>query len=1242
MMTKLVLSRNCTDYRYIYHISDIHIRVLERHEEYRTVFDTLFAQLADQPKGVIVITGDVFHCRGKLLSETILLFDYLVEGLTALMDTIMIPGNHDAYTKSHRLDVIYGVVNVKQYTNFWYIYRPGTYTLGNIDFVYLTDTCLAEEEPSTTTSQEENYRVALYHGMIQGSVLDNDLTNREQGAVSLPYLESSGYTLGLLGDIHKHQFLRGHIAYAGSLIQQNHKEPYGQGHGYIQWDLQSRSGTFHDVYNATGFLTYTIEGNNPGEWSNISKKTKKDVVFPKSCRLRIRVIGPPCIPLTEIESNAVEILKAKGVEVLSVNKELRPAATSLSSLKRDGKGSNTTTTTTSTTTENDGGVGMPTVESLFIKVWKDKNPDVECSAAEVTTMEEIMKVHTDLTKDLHQQQASSDGSGGEAARPWSLESLEFQNLFLYGGNHRNRVDFKGRKGTVGILGDNAIGKTAILNIILFALFGTVSKTKGATKNIINKHHKSAYVKLRLRIRGDDSPEIYSIVRECKVRKRGAGISLEETLHWSWQNERTGDSRGLNEENKTATNEKLRQVLGLGDLSSFAMTNIISNDVVHTNSFVSMTSSELDTVFRMVFDLEMYKSAFQEAGKHIRQLQKTLSELEGEKKGRLAALRLLGKQQQHHHQPEEQHQDEEEEASPNNNSSEKMKTSLETAVAVCEENLIRLRLHQKELVSQVQDISRKLDTRTSLELDELSDDWGKAKSSSRGDVKSIKAELYAAKKKIAVPFVCHPIIEEKYKEVLAIHPKDASHETFYKAERFINLIDMEIRRMKKQYPSMMAEDDDDDDDGDDTANKRLPETEEELWDHYASFDLRPVLVLPKGTMTQQEAEEILQEQSPKTFWEEVALMQSYVREIKAAIVRGIVSIAGKRWQQLETFLDGINTDLVKKLNRDIEAKRALDLWAQVHEITEVNKKITKEKKRILSWIMAVKEKNRLLLTTWTARFVLDENVRDLEKELVEAQERVKWTAQMEELQKKSKVIGDQIQEEETIRTSAIKSLGKLNATKASHSAAIAAARAEMNLEIERKEAEAAEALAAIDYDIECTQHQLHTFQTYRSLVDDTGVPHLILRESVAHVEEVVNRILGQTVGFTMTFSSTPGSGSAGSGTTAKSGKWQVVILKDGIELTPEQCSGYERFILNVAIKIGLDKHKANGGIRTLFIDECWDCVTQDNLERIDDLLHELVEYYDHVLVISHNEELKTKVDSLIEIQPGSGKGGSRIR
>ena len=89
-----------------------------------------------------------------------------------------------------------------------------------------------------------------------------------------------GHDLSLLGDIHKPQFLDEEktMAYAGSLIQQNHGE--GLTHGIMVWDLETKKSEFVEIVNDYGYYTFHID---EGKITNPNSKV------PLRPRLRFKV-----------------------------------------------------------------------------------------------------------------------------------------------------------------------------------------------------------------------------------------------------------------------------------------------------------------------------------------------------------------------------------------------------------------------------------------------------------------------------------------------------------------------------------------------------------------------------------------------------------------------------------------------------------------------------------------------------------------------------------------------------------------------------------------------------------------------------------------------------------------------------------------------------------------------------------------------------------------------------------------
>ena len=117
----------------LYHVSDIHIRTLKRHGEYREVFDNLQNYIAktSTPNSVAVLTGDIVHSKLEMSPE---LIQVLVEFFNGFdIPTIVILGNHDMNLNNmHRIDAISPIISVISNPNIIFIKDNGLFEIGGI------------------------------------------------------------------------------------------------------------------------------------------------------------------------------------------------------------------------------------------------------------------------------------------------------------------------------------------------------------------------------------------------------------------------------------------------------------------------------------------------------------------------------------------------------------------------------------------------------------------------------------------------------------------------------------------------------------------------------------------------------------------------------------------------------------------------------------------------------------------------------------------------------------------------------------------------------------------------------------------------------------------------------------------------------------------------------------------------------------------------------------------------------
>jgi DNA repair exonuclease SbcCD ATPase subunit len=584
------------DFQVIYHISDIHIRPLQRHEEFRQVFEHLdtYLQSATGQNAVAVITGDVFDNKTVFRPETFKLCRDMLKMIAGHMPLIIIAGNHDMMeNNTNRLDAITPVVD--DIPNLYYLKYSGLYFCPNSQ-VCLTVSSLYDKAfiHYGDIKESKHYRkqyqyIALYHGTLTGAQTDTGYVaadgagtdpitgsgtglemDLDKGAsasasASTRYRSLSdfdGYNAVLLGDIHKHQIMRPvpPVAYAGSLIQQNHGENL-DGHGVLVWQRQPAGSwlcQLQNIQNQYGFVDIFCQD---GKWIN------KDAQLPSYCYARL------------IIKNCTETQ----IDVIVV--ELKEMTESLNITKRQ--------------------CISDTLDDFEIP------PDIVRKEDEITVIREqaaaagydadsLIQLHQEYQKELDVEAV------GMSTAIWRPVTLEFKNMFGYGDGITNKMIFK--RGTISISANNACGKTSIVNIILFAIFGRTPLNPSSTSytyDIINNRENSGYVKILLNHGG----QYYLIERKTirKNTKSAASSVLKKLNRYDFScNISKSNMKGERLQNcseiRRNNNDTFIQEL-FGDINDFSLSNLLNKE--SSLDLLSMAPAEQIKVLKRLFKLEIY-------------------------------------------------------------------------------------------------------------------------------------------------------------------------------------------------------------------------------------------------------------------------------------------------------------------------------------------------------------------------------------------------------------------------------------------------------------------------------------------------------------------------------------------------------------------------------------------------------------------------------------------------------------
>ena len=152
-----------------------------------------------------------------------------------------------------------------------------------------------------------------------------------------------------------------------------------------------------------------------------------------------------------------------------------------------------------------------------------------------------------------------------------------------------------------------------------------------------------------------------------------------------------------------------------------------------------------------------------------------------------------------------------------------------------------------------------------------------------------------------------------------------------------------------------------------------------------------------------------------------------------------------------------------------------------------------------------------------------------------------------------------------------------------------------------------------------QHRL--FEFYLNALSRDGVSYDLISKALPMIEGEVNNILAQIVEFGMQLE--------------MDGKnINAYIVYDDQKWSLEMCSGMERFISGLAIRIALINVCNLPRPNFLVIDEGFGTLDNENLTSLYMLFSYLKTQFDFVMIISHIDSMRDVVDVLLEVKKDS--------
>jgi len=161
-----------------------------------------------------------------------------------------------------------------------------------------------------------------------------------------------------------------------------------------------------------------------------------------------------------------------------------------------------------------------------------------------------------------------------------------------------------------------------------------------------------------------------------------------------------------------------------------------------------------------------------------------------------------------------------------------------------------------------------------------------------------------------------------------------------------------------------------------------------------------------------------------------------------------------------------------------------------------------------------------------------------------------------------------------------------------------------------------------------------YQLYISITNLNGIPYEMLKIYLPIIESDVNQILHSMVTFNVEMLFCDDAQiliQKNNNTKVNTGCINITIIyPDAKPYNVQLASGFEKFIIELAIRMALGKISLASKSNFLIIDEGWSCLDADNRNNLNSIMNYIKNQYEHVIIISHIEELKNQIDYIISI------------
>jgi len=1268
--------------KYVYHLSDIHIRNNQRHEEYNKVFARTYRKLISMignhtRSSVIFVTGDVVHAKTEMSPELFSILCLFFGSLTKIAPVIVIPGNHDCNLSNRsRMDALTPVVDAIKLENLFYLKNTGVYQYQNIllGVTGIFDNALIKADKIDKSiwkkmKYDNKYKIALYHGPVHGAKTD---VGYRMNNTELVADDFDGYDYVMLGDIHMHQYMnkRRTIAYAGSLIQQSYGESLDN-HGFMRWDLRDGESELVKIRNDYGFCTVNI----------IDGKMVDTYIPPNPC-IRFNLENTDQIQYQEIFA---ELEKKYNIRGVAEQKPFKTSATLHDSPSEKRKSISS----------------CKTQEEIIQQYLKNKIKDAEQIANIVDLHQKIYQKILEEKKD----QVFDVMHNSTKKQKWNIMVLTFENMISYGKD--NIIDFQKFESNqiIGITAPNHYGKSAILDIILFCLFDRCSR--GDRRDILNKNKDDMYCSLLFRI----GCQKYLIERIGK--RRGLSVKIDVNFYSISEDKRGDEVReSLNGVNPCETNKKITDLIGDYDdylLTCFCLQNGQSKK---GSNFIDMTHLQKKEYLQDILKLNVFedchnvaKDTLKKMSGHMEvmeQLNLTSGSLKDMKAEALALTEEIKTLQitKAHKERLRIFIDDAADTYKNN-----IKTEIDELSHYnlrSEDDILRAIEEMKDKIKNfdcnafdVVDVKNKIASQRNeiIAVDRDAENIQRALNEKQQETVKVTRQIINIptshyntdiQDAITEKDRCNTRMNEICDKMLTFLDFDAikeKNEEMLRIEREINLLRRTINHMcyhEYDLASLLEKEC--------KLNDRIEELVKESFSvRYIGSDKRSKILFEMRLrkkfrkLIRINADSVVDEkvQALNMEWleQDAAWMSKNQKllekkksnyDLICQLRNELICVQHSIWEAQIAECDKVNNDIIQKkidaLEGDVMYLKKFADYKRDIEALDVENELLMEKSKLLTEKITKYEDNVRHDKTNKQH---NENIKNLRVEIDN------FNSQRSELLCKKKTVVQEIsanelaiQKNEKMNKAYDDAKNHLRLIKKYHLSFIywkvadeqrkifeknkQEYDAEMNKisgDLESKEKMLTECKERIEkymvfrkkYDDKSVE--INLYQLYVQIMNYNGLPYEMLKAYLPLIEADTNQILHSMVDFSIEFMFYDAAlveEQKGNNMKSTMGSVNInICYQDMKPYSATLSSGFERFIIGLAIRMTLGSISLTAKPNFLIIDEGWSCLDSENLNNVGSIMNYIKSQYEHVIIISHLDELKNQTDYPIIIDRHRG-------